>query len=318
MIRTHSKELIEHPRRVKLIFVFWGYLVPLIVLIVVLYKIEGSSVLQVFGQMPDKDILLLFCASALVPLNVYLESCKWFLIIRKSSRVSVVNCVKIVLAGKSLNLISPMGLGDGFVKYINFEKKERSQSLALILVDRISNMIPTLILGIVATVFLISLGVLHLSNLLIWVISLVVTIAIIGILISVFIQKNKKRFLKYVNAILKIDWLDFLSFLLLASSRYLVFSFQFYLIMVWVGLDLSFWVLLLAIFWIFFIKTIIPDLTVFGDLVKREISAITFFSLFLPSMELIILANVCIWIVNIIVPSVIGMFFLREYRKLEI
>lgn len=317
MIKTLSNLYRNKDHFHKTKYWFWGYVIPSAVLIVLGFKIYYSSSINSFQLPAYSELSFLLLSLTLLPANVLLESWKWQLIAKNTTKITFWHSIKIVLSGKSLNIISPFGIGDGLAKYLHIDHQKRNQSYALIVMDRLMSMIPTLFFGVLATGFLIRQGLDYLSNIL-WAIVVLVVFSI-GLSAVVFNYRYKllNHFGGYLEAIRKFDFLQSISILAIASLRYAVFSFQFYLIMRWCGITLPYWILLLGIFWIFFVKTIIPDFTVIGDLLKREVSAVTFFSLFLPSVDMVVIANVVVWFVNIIIPSFLGLFLISDFSKIK-
>ena len=97
--------------------------------------------------------------------------------------------------------------------------------------------------------------------------------------------------------------------------RYAVFTIQFFCLFIWLGSQLPTEVLLLGIAWIFLIKTILPGLSILGDLVKRELSAILFFSFFTSDLSIVFIASFVIWLINIALPALVGVGFVKEHKE---
>ncbi len=315
MIQTLSNETAKKSFFKKVVFGFWGYVIPLIVVFVVCMRLLKSSEALDLIYFPLQNWQYLILAILLLPLNVLLESAKWYVMVKKSLQLNLGKCAKIVLAGKSLNLLSPLGLGDAFVKYMKFHPGNRNQSVGLILLDRMANMLPTLMFGLVSTLFLIKHGVSYLTDVIHVTMVLTLGMVVLGLLLYFLVKRYMRSILEIGAALRQLGFKEILGVMSLAFFRYFVFSAQFYFILIWAGVELDVNILMMGVFWIFFVKTIIPDFTIFGDLMKRELSAITFFSLFLPSMELVFLANFWIWTINIILPALSGIVFVRDLKN---
>ena len=298
----------------KWLLLTWGYALPLVVVIVLSVKFEASlsKLNEVAFTYPMFGYLL--WAVALLPFNLLIESYKWSRMVEDFKPMNIFDSFKVILSGKSLNMISPFGLGDGLTRFLPFAKDQKINGAVLILLDRLTKTIPTYLLGMIATSYLVW----HEMNIdyRIFGIAFIVLTGM-GLMIYLLGAKpaifNRLQRIKF--SLQAIEGRDLILYAVLSILRYSVFTLQFYWIFRGLGVSASTEVVILGIFWIFFLKSILPSLSIFGDLAVRELSALTFFSFFGIAVEPIILGTFLIWFINILAPSVIGVFFIGDSKK---
>lgn len=298
---------------VKVIWLLWTWLVPLVILVAIGVKISGQpELLNSLTNMKPLDSYWLVLSIFLLPLNILLESFKWKIILSQMERRSLWACTKIVLGGRSLNVIAPFGLGHAFARFMGSKGRNRIQTIGGIAVDRLSQLIPTFVFGLVSVFYLLNHGFEFSIEPFIFFGALLAITVVIFVLILMFFGSYLRR---YGQLITTITLNSFLTIFGASFLRYTVFSIQFLGVLLWLQSDMSIPILLLGISWIFFIKTIIPNVSVLGDLVSREVSAVLFFSLVTPDVGPVIVASFVVWLINIVWPALIGIIFVQEIKR---
>ncbi len=292
----------------------WNFGLPLLVLTVLVLKLESSGeVIQMKFLRWERGYLLML-AVALLPINILIESRKWGRMVEHSGLKTNINPIKTVLAGKSLNMISPFGLGDGFARFSPFYKKHNTEGVALILLDRITKTIPTYVLGLVSAAFLIWSGLSWSISWYHWIIAAgLILMALLAF--RVWVRKKSGLLQEKVRLLKFIKPSRILEYTVLSILRYLVFTLQFVLVLLYLNYDVSLGTMILGVSWIFFAKSVLPGLSIFGDLAVRELSAYTFFQTIGAPTEPIIVGTFIIWFVNILIPALAGVFFITDTKK---
>ena len=95
--------------------------------------------------------------------------------------------------------------------------------------------------------------------------------------------------------------------------RYLIFSFQFYYLLLLFGVEISYLEAMQLITSMYFLASIIPSIFLFDVVIKGSV-ALYVFSL-IGINDLIILSIVtCMWILNFVLPSIIGGFYVLNFK----
>ncbi|UXX78896.1 lysylphosphatidylglycerol synthase domain-containing protein [Reichenbachiella carrageenanivorans] len=291
----------------------WVWLLPAFILGVVALKLinDPDKLNQLLQVRFSNWAGLAFCLF-LLPFNVVLEAWKWQSILKPIEYKPLQDCVKVILSGKSLNVISPLGIGDAFARYFGIATARRNQIYAALLMDRFSQLLPTLVFGAGSVFYLLAHGFVVPVN------SILLTVSVAGVLFSclgLWGWWYRADLREYAQLIMRLDTRQILKIMTLAVARYAVFSIQFLLIFWSLGADLSFTVLCLGVAWIFLIKTLVPNISVLGDLVKRQLSAVLFFSFFTLDVGLVIVASFLVWLVNIVLPALVGIPFVSQLKR---
>ncbi len=223
----------------------------------------------------------------LMPLNWLLEVHKWRLSV-PYEHLTFGQSIRSVLSGLALNWIVPFTLGDVGARLANV--KRMKQSGAALLAVRTVSMLVTVVYGGCALIFYFKYPT--------WAYWLVLLVGIPALAMGFRIYGFKERIYYQVVG--------------LSIVRYLVFTSQFVLL-IWVfNPGLSWSVILLGVGWIFFFRSIVPSL--FGNFGVREASALVFFEPYLTSPVHILTPTLIIWLINTVIPSVIGAFFIFKLK----
>ena len=103
------------------------------------------------------------------------------------------------------------------------------------------------------------------------------------------------------------------SVFLLAFGRYLIFSHQFYLLLVCFDVDLGYPTIMAIITATYFISSLMPVLSLFDVFLKGGV-AIVLFEFFGVEALRILCVTTLMWLLNIVLPSLIGSVFLMSSK----
>lgn len=303
----------RYPGLILIWRILWGFIIPVAVLLAIWWKMDSMDHFSLWRSLSEVSFVFLALAIALLPLNLALEVITWQMLAEPFSKRSFSAHFKTILAGKSLNMISPFGLGESFSRYAKTDGNGLKPLLPIGL-ERLVKMVPTYVFGLISIAFLISegLGQFTLIRTALITIGLCFVVMITCIILW---QDRLPPMIKKAIWSVNMNTRRIASALGFAFFRYLIFSLQFFLVMKSIGLIVAPEILIMGIFWIFFVKTIVPIGTALGDLSKRELSAVFFFSLFSVSVEKVVLACLAIWLINIVIPATIGVFHLSDLKE---
>ena len=264
----------------------------------------------------QSELWLLILALALMPLNWGLEALKWRYLIARVQKVSVSTAVQATFTGSTVSLIMPNRIG-GFLARIMFLKPENRFSASYASVfGNLCQLGVTVWLGTIAFWILGPDGFPNdgLHDLALWC-GMGVTLGSFLLLAMLF----KPAWMRVVSA--RLPWLkryaerarileeysrgEIAYALLLSALRYLVFGIQFALILIWVGVQLEPLHLACLIAFAWLVVALIPSF-VLGNLGIRESVVLTLFAVSAPSTELVLLASLTIWVINLVLPALIG------------
>lgn len=273
-----------------------------------LSKITSEQLSSISIALP----LAFLLAILLVIPNQWFEFKKWKKIVHSFSTItSKTTLVKSYFAGNITGLVTPNLIGNFIGRMYYFERRYRPKIIVLTLLANGSQFLTSIYFGLLSiTLFGFKPFQIPLLN----PIYLTVFILITLILYFTFEQLLKNfQFLKKINIHLLNSFEIRYSLLLYSLIRYLIFSFQYFLILCSFGVPID--LKLIPIIWsIYFWSTLTPSLW-FGKLVIRESISIWILSQYIENTGIILIASISLWCINQGIPAIIGFPFLRMQKK---
>lgn len=253
---------------------------------------------------------------ALTIVNWSLDILKWKILVGYLVPISYYESAKQSLGSLTASLLTPNRIGEYGVKAMYFVKKYRKKIMLLNLISNMLQMSVTVILGsigfyICVTTYNIPIDYYRLSRFFI-IIGTVVALTAFGVKQNKYTlrgfnpEKIKTFFTKLPLAIGGIAWL-------LSLLRYLVFSFQFFVLLYFFKSDLTYLKAMPLITAMYLLASIVPSIFIF-DVVIKSGAAIFLFG-FAGVNELTILCiSTCMWLLNVVLPSCFGSAFVLQFK----
>jgi Lysylphosphatidylglycerol synthase TM region len=315
-------------KNIKLIInYFFG---PLVFLLLT-YTIYHQLSKQLHWQDSMKEIRIalagpsqwkIWATIVLMLLNWGFEAKKWQLSNKLLQRVSFVRAYKAVLTGISIASFTPNRMGEYLGRMLYIDEGKRMRSVALTIVGSIAQLLVTLICGIIGIFYLQSVlsetgstGHLLLQATL-RILLVGILLLLVGLLICYFrldwlVSLAKRidptdQYMTFVKVLKEVPTPVLLQILCLSFVRYLVFMIQYYLLFSVFGLHLSGMQLFGGISVMFLIMAVVPTFTFLTDLGLRWESGIQIMALFSSNLVGIFAASFGIWLINLIIPALIG------------
>jgi hypothetical protein len=273
-----------------------------------LSKITNEQLSSISLTLP----LWFLLAVLLVIPNQWFEYKKWAKIVTSFSSITPKSTlIKSYFAGNITGFITPNLIGNFIGRMYYFERRYRPKIIVLTLLANGSQFITSIYFGLLSiTLFGFKPFQIHPLK----PIYLIVFISITLILYFTF-EQLLKRFplLKKINIHLLDSFEIRYSLLLYSIIRYLIFSFQYFLILCSFGVPID--LKLIPIIWsIYFWSTLTPSLW-FGKLVIRESISIWILSQYIENTGIILISSILLWCINQGIPAIIGFPFLKMQKK---
>jgi len=256
------------------------------------------------------SVLLILILFTLV--NWLLEITKWKILVSTIKSITLFEASKQSLSSLTASLLTPNRIGEYGAKAIYYPKFERRSVLILNLIGNLSQMIATIFFGIIGLfLFEENLSIPIINNSLKWIVFASISLFIIVLIL-------KKYWVKYSLKILT----DFKSItnkihaknLTLSFIRYLVFSHQFYFLLMIFGTEINYSTAMPIIFAMYFISSITPSFVIFDWLIKGSV-AVSLFNLYGINEIIILSITSLMWLLNFAIPSVIGSYFVLTFKS---
>ena len=248
--------------------------------------------------------------------NWFFEVLKWRKLVSFVKKISFKESLEQSLGALTASIFTPNRIGEYGAKAIYYPKQFTKRIILLNLLGNMSQMLITTIFGVFGFLIFVNkynveISFFKLSRLLI-IVFIIIAIAIFGWQQNKFHIKGFSidRIKDYIKTIhLKIHLLNFLY----ALIRYLIFSFQFYVLLSLFDIPLTYFEGMIIISSMYLLVSIIPSIFIFDVVIKGSV-AVYLFS-FVGANELTILVIVTImWLLNFVLPSVFGSYYVLNFK----
>ena len=261
---------------------------------------------------PKNITFLLFLSIS----NWFFEILKWQYLVKSIKRISFRNALEQSLGGLTASLITPNRIGDYGAKAIYYTKPFRTKIVLLNLLGNMAQMSITTIFGLIGLIvfvnrFHIDIAYYRLVKLGI-ILLLVALLAIVGVKQDRFKLKGFS-FNRILSFIKNLSLKTHITSLTLALIRYLIFSFQFYYLLLMFGVEVDYIKGMAVITSMYLLASIVPSISIFDVVIKGSV-AVFLFS-YVDVNELTILSIVTLmWLLNYVIPSIFGSYYILNFK----
>jgi uncharacterized membrane protein YbhN (UPF0104 family) len=267
-----------------------------------------------------KNPAILIAVLLLMPLNWSIEAIKWEKLMQNIQPLNFAYSFKAVFAGITLGIFTPNRIGEIGGRILFLEKGKRSFGFLATSMGSFAQLITTILAGLIGfSLFLIIYPEKIWINPIFNKITLFIVILFLLFLFLVYFNfKRIKPFLfkfsffrnreNQINYFSETKTKLLLKVLVLSILRYIIFMFQFYLLLYFFDNDLSLIQAYISISLIYLFSTLIPTTTLLEFGIKGSL-AIFFIGIFSTNLLGIVLTTILIWIINLAIPSIIGSIF---------
>ena len=262
-------------------------------------------------------------------INWMLESLKWKFMIRKIEAISFFTSIRAIFSGITVSSFTPNRIGEYGGRVFCLEKSDRIQAVFITILCSMAQLLTTIIFGSFAffilheqfledQYFIIEIS--RFSLLVLFVLNILFVLAYFNVafLINFLLKFSFFNFLRqYINVISLFNFKDLLVTFLYSVFRYLVFSIQFLILLHVFNVDISLYNAIVSVMLVFFFITLTPTITI-AEIGVRGSMALLVFLKFSTNVIGILSSTFLLWIINLIIPAIIGSFFifsLKFFRK---
>ena len=265
-------------------------------------------------------------------LNWFLEALKWRYLIAKIEKVSIRLSLRAVFSGITVSAFTPNRVGEYGGRVFCLEKADRFQAVLITVIGSMAQLLITIIFGSIGLLCLpayqsdfsqffdrvsfaypVLAFVLILLNVL-----LVLLFMNVSILTNVLTKISfLKKFEKYNGVFSFYSFGELLKVLGYSVSRYAVFTTQFFILLQLFDVQILYADAIILIMSMLFVISVIPTIAI-TEIGVRGSVALFLFGLVSANTVGILSATFVLWIINLLIPSLIGVVFiftLKFFRK---
>ncbi|MFC4262543.1 lysylphosphatidylglycerol synthase transmembrane domain-containing protein [Ferruginibacter yonginensis] len=274
-------------------------------------------------------LLWLSCSLAIV--NWGLEALKWQRLLAPLENISFFKAFKSVLAGCSITMLTPNRVGEYGGRILFVSEPHRIDAIPLTILGSMGQLFITIFMGVIGLLYfkLFSNGLLlfqHLptytSSVLLWgsILLAIVLILIyleIGVLVRLLTEVRLfKKLVAHIVLLKSFSRKQLLRILFLSFLRYSVFVLQFILLLQVMQVQISF----IICFWlltVFYLLMAVAPTIGLTELPIRVAASVVVLQLYSSNIVGIQAATFGIWIINLVVPAIIGSLFILGTKILK-
>lgn len=244
----------------------------------------------------------------LLPVNLLTEAMKWRQVSRYLEYQQLSNAFKAVLAGISSGFVTPNRLGDivGRMHFLQPENRKSAVSLAAInsLTQNLAILLPGIPLAILF--FMQKQSAVQSGTYILFLITILLLFLVTLIVLPVMARSIKQEKIQtYFSGLANYTFNDMAVITGWSLLRFGVFSFQFFLMLRFFGVELSLTQAVTSIPVMYLLVTFTPSFALSEALIRGS-WAVFVIGTFADNIPGILMAGVGLWFVNVVVPVVIG------------
>jgi Lysylphosphatidylglycerol synthase TM region len=261
----------------------------------------------------------IYVAILLVPVNWGLEARKWQVLIKPVETISFFSAFKAVLAGLAFSMNTPNRIGEYGGRVLYVHEGHRWKAFSLTIIGSFSQLIITLAMGLGGLVFLLvnRVTAAGISDYYIWIrVLLWGSILITAFLVLLYFRLGQiikwleklpkaRSFLQHITVIEDLPVTILLRTISLSFMRYIIFVFQYILLLQLFGVDTAIWHSFWLISVLYLILAITPTIALAEAGIRGQVSLLLF-TLLSANKFGIVGAATAIWLINLVIPAFVG------------
>ena len=278
-------------------------------------SLDFDNILNVLKENSNQIYIVL----VMMFMNWFFEALKWRYMIQKIESISILRSLRAIFTGITVSTFTPNRIGEYGGRVFCLEKGDRIKGVFITVLCSMAQLLTTIIYGSISLFILFDEILIDIS---LFSISLLFVVNVL-ILISYFKISNIIKFLSRLNFLKKLErylevfsiysFKDLLITFIFSNIRYFIFSLQFIILLNVFGVDVQFVNALLSVMLIFFFITVTPTITI-AEIGVRGSVAIFVLGLFSSNDMGILSATTTLWLINLILPAIIGSFFVFSLK----
>lgn len=257
-------------------------------------------------------------------LNWLLECLKWKNLVSSFKKITFKKAVEQTLGSLTASIFTPNRIGEYVAKGMYYPKEQTKKIIFLNFLGNSVQMIVTVFFGIIGCVFFFGLSPNYFdenyfkSGFAFW---LPVIIAFGVILVLIYFKKWRFYGYSIDNLIGKIHLFParkHFANVQYSVFRYLVFSHQFYFLLLLFDVNLPYPDAILTIFTMYFLASVVPSIHLMDIAIKGSVAVILFGKLGVNQWTIVSVITL-MWFLNLVIPVIIGSLFVMKFKpKLEL
>ncbi|WP_418511024.1 lysylphosphatidylglycerol synthase domain-containing protein [Corallibacter sp.] len=249
--------------------------------------------------------------------NWFFEILKWKHLVSFFKKISFKTATKQTLGSLTASIFTPNRIGEYGAKALFYKPEHRKKIVALNVLGNSMQMLITVILGCIGLYFFVLKYPMDINY---YKVVRFAGILLIIAFATAFGLSKKNVSIKGVSVKRIIDFFKKISTRFYATNfslsviRYLIFSYQFFILLQIFGIDVSYFNAMIVITSMYLLSSIIPSIFIFDVVIKGSV-ALYLFSIVGINAFTILSIITLMWILNFVIPSVIGSYYVMVFNQ---
>ncbi|HEY9114709.1 MAG TPA: lysylphosphatidylglycerol synthase domain-containing protein [Bacteroidales bacterium] len=304
----------------------------------IFYRKDYQEIMDYFPIIAGGEnfYFLLSIVLLLIPVNIFLEIWKWKYLIKKLEKVSYWNATKAILTGYSVSMFLPNRVGEYFGRIYVLKKAGRIRAILVTILGSMAQLLTTSLFGLIALAWFLPKYVDLSEQVNRWLYFGLLILTIVFIVATVFAYLNFSSFTEIIKRIsghklarinkftVVFSWYSSKNLAIVLGVsilRYLVFSFQFFLLLLIFHVPINYFNGIAIISVVYLLMTIIPTIALTELGVRGSVSLFVF-GLYFETLNLwnaqmglgVVSASTLLWLFNLAFPALLGTIFVYSLR----
>ncbi|NHM06716.1 hypothetical protein G4D82_05750 [Flavobacterium sp. CYK-4] len=245
-------------------------------------------------------------------LNRFFEILKWQNLVSSFRSISLSQATAQVLGALTAGIFTPNGLGEYAGKALFYEKAKAKKIVFLNLVCNGIQMLLTVVFGILGLLYFNTQYPIITSQ----AVAIVTGLCLFLFLGSFFLKKFTVKGYSIEKLIRKINEIPkpvHQKNVVLGWCRYLVFSHQYYFLLLAFQVQLPYFLVMSAVTSVYFLASSLPSFQFLDFAVKGSV-AVYFFGFLGVNQWIVIFITTLMWLLNVVIPVVIGSYYVLNFK----
>ncbi len=258
----------------------------------------------------------------LMLVNWVLEAAKWKYLAQRLTHLSLWKSIEAVFCGLTWAIFTPNRIGEYGGRVMFLPPRRRIHGVFAMAVGSFGQNVITNVLGAAALLWFIA-SFLHVNILVYAGLGILSVIFMVAMLLFYFnirwmvsllnSVKFLKKFHRFFDIMGRYQFTELLHIMGYCVARFAVFSFQYYLVIHLLIPAIPVYDVFLMVFILFFIQSALPSLDLL-DIGVRNFTAGTLFAYVTDQKIAVMAAVTSIWLINLIIPAILGSVFVFKLR----
>ena len=273
-----------------------------------------KSILQ-YLSLKEVLILLLFTSA-----NWFFEVLKWQNLVNSFKNIGFFEATQQTFGSLTASIFTPNRIGEYGAKMLYFKKENAKRIVFLNFVHNSSQMLVTTLFGVLGFLLL----TFSKTESMIWIgfklnfISIIIflIVLLIAIFIAVFFRKIEIygfSIQKIIDKIKKLDKSILFKTVGFSIFRYLIFSTQFLILLLFFDAEIEVKTAFLTIFTMYFLASILPSIHLMDVAIKGSVALFLFSKLGIEDWKILTVTSL-MWFFNLVLPVVLGSYFVLRFK----